>query len=96
MSAATSPDTPDSSPPPADNDTTKEEGISEAMRAEEREMMRIHQEEQAKRDEEMAEERRKDIEGGKQNVDKKFKALEHLLNQSKVNPPTEDSWETTS
>ncbi|KAF2430164.1 SNF2 family helicase/ATPase-like protein PasG [Tothia fuscella] len=84
MSAAESIDTPNTSPPPADNDTTKEEGISEAMRAEEEEMMRKRQEEQTKRDKEMAKERRKDIEGGSKNVDKKFKALEHLLNQSKL------------
>jgi ATP-dependent DNA helicase len=62
----------------------KEQGISEAMRLEEEQMQQRRQQQQAKRDEEMAQERRKDVEGGEQVVDKKFKALEYLLNQSKV------------
>jgi hypothetical protein len=62
----------------------KENGISEAMRLEEEQMEQKRQQEQAKRDEEMAQERQKDVAGGEQVVDKKFKALEFLLNQSKV------------
>jgi ATP-dependent DNA helicase len=61
-----------------------EHGISEAMRHEEEQMEQKRQREQAKRDEEMAKERQKDVSGGEKVVDKKFKALEFLLNQSKV------------
>jgi ATP-dependent DNA helicase len=61
-----------------------EQGISEAMRLEEEQIQQKRQQQQAKRDEEMAQERQKDVEGGEQVVDKKFKALEYLLNQSKV------------
>jgi hypothetical protein len=80
--------TPNSSPPPADIQTMKEHGISEAMRLEEEQMEQKRQKEQAKRDEEMAQERQKDVAGGEQVVDKKFKALEFLLNQSKVRTHT--------
>lgn len=54
------------------------------MREEEEKMARIREKEEAKRDEHMAKERKKDIEGGKEVVDTKFKALEYLLSQSKV------------
>lgn len=37
-----------------------------------------------KREREMAAEREKDIKGGKEVVDQKYKALEYLLNQSKL------------
>ncbi|KAF2101696.1 SWI/SNF chromatin remodeling complex component [Rhizodiscina lignyota] len=47
-------------------------------------MARIREKEEAKRDERMAKERRKDVEGGKEVVDQKFKALEYLLSQSKL------------
>ena len=54
------------------------------MRLEEEEMLRKRQRDQAQRDEAMARERQKDIDGGTLGVDKKFKQLEYLLNQSKV------------
>lgn len=71
-------DTPDSSPPP-END-----GVSEAMLREENEMAEKRREEQIRRDKEMEQQRKKDLKGGKGQTDSKFKALEYLLNQSKV------------
>jgi ATP-dependent DNA helicase len=76
--------TPDSSPPPADVETMAESGISEAMRHEEEKMQQKTKQDQARRDEEMAKERQKDVEGGEEVVDKKFKSLEYLLKKSKV------------
>lgn len=76
--------TPACSPPPSDNDATKDAEISDAMKREEEAMTRKAQKEQEKRDKAMEEERKKDLEAGSDNVDKKFKALEYLLNQSKV------------
>lgn len=76
--------TPASSPPPSDDDAIKDVDISDAMKREEEAMTRKSQKEQEKRDKAMEEERKKDLEAGSDNVDKKFKALEYLLNQSKV------------
>ncbi|KAF2231096.1 SWI/SNF chromatin remodeling complex component [Viridothelium virens] len=47
-------------------------------------MMEASNAEEAKRAERLEKERKKDLEGGTQEVDKKYKALEHLLSQSKV------------
>jgi len=77
--------TPGSSPAISDNDATKQDpSISNAMQHEEDKMMKKRQKEQAQRDEAMEKQRQKDLEAGSEQVDKKFKALEHLLNQSKV------------
>ena len=54
------------------------------MRTEEEEMMRASNIEEAKRAERLEKERKQEMEGGTQEVDKKYKALEHLLSQSKV------------
>lgn len=63
-------------------------GISEAMLREEERMRRVAEKKQAARDEKMEAERRKDLNAGTEAVDKKFKALEYLLNQSKVSRST--------
>jgi ATP-dependent DNA helicase len=78
--------TPASSPPAAryDNDAKMEDGISEAMRREEEAMRRKREKEEAERDVRMERERQKDLEAGSEEVDKKFKALDFLLSQSKV------------
>lgn len=54
------------------------------MQDEEDHISRQHDREEAKRDERMAKERQKDIDGGQKVMDQKFKALEYLLNQSKL------------
>ena len=54
------------------------------MEKEEAEMAEQRKKTDAKRDREMAAEREKDIKGGKEVVDQKYKALEYLLNQSKL------------
>jgi len=87
ISAESAQTTPASSPPPSDNDATKAARISDAMKQEEEAMTRKAQREQAQRDEAMEQERQKDLEAGSETVDKKFKALEYLLNQSKVCDP---------
>jgi hypothetical protein len=81
--------TPASSPSPSDHDTSKEAAISDAMKREEEAMARKAQKEQAQRDDVMEKERKKDLEAGSETVDKKFKALEYLLNQSKVHTSPE-------
>lgn len=73
--------TPATSPPPEQDE---DKGISRAMREEEEKMAQKRQKEESKRDERMAKERQKDVDGGKDVVDQKFKALEYLLSQSKV------------
>jgi ATP-dependent DNA helicase len=62
----------------------KDTGISEAMLREEERMRKAAEKKQAARDNKMEAERRKDLSAGTEAVDKKFKALEYLLNQSKV------------
>ncbi|QDS71017.1 hypothetical protein FKW77_007976 [Venturia effusa] len=84
VSAQSTQTTPASSPPPSDNDAKADVEISDAMKREEEAMARKAQKEQEKRDRAMAEERKKDLKAGSENVDKKFKALEYLLNQSKL------------
>jgi ATP-dependent DNA helicase len=58
--------------------------LSEAMIKEEERMQKASEKAQAARDKKMELERRKDVDAGADAVDKKFKALERLLNQSKV------------
>lgn len=72
--------TPATSPPPESPDN----GVSESMQKEE-EQMRLNREKRERQHEKKLEkERQKDIDGGKDAVDSKFKALEYLLSQSKV------------
>jgi ATP-dependent DNA helicase len=54
------------------------------MEKEERRMAEARRKQDEKREREFAAERKKDIEGGKEVVDQKFKALEYLLSQSKL------------
>ena len=58
------------------------------MRREEETMTKKREKEDAKRDDEMAKKRQEDLAAGSGEVDKKFKALEYLLNQSKVWQPS--------
>lgn len=60
------------------------EPVSESMKSEEQKLQTAHEKEEAKREEELKRQRQQDLSGGKGAVDKKFKALEYLLNQSKV------------
>jgi outer membrane phospholipase A len=59
-------------------------GISETMRREDAEIAKRLAKEEERHDAEMAEKRKAIVEEGSSAADKKFKALEHLLNQSKV------------
>ena len=58
--------------------------ISSNMEAEEANMAEARRVKEEKRDQELEAERQKDLKGGKKVVDTKFKALEYLLNQSKL------------
>ncbi|THZ89885.1 SWI/SNF chromatin remodeling complex component [Aureobasidium pullulans] len=58
--------------------------ISSNMEAEEAKMAEARRVQEEKRDKELEAEREKDRKGGKKVVDTKFKALEYLLNQSKL------------
>ncbi|KAK5121681.1 hypothetical protein LTR85_004853 [Meristemomyces frigidus] len=73
---------PASTPPtsPEDND----DGPTKAMQQEEARMAELRRKEDAKRERKMAAEREKDIKGGPEAVDSKYKALEYLLSQSKL------------
>ncbi|KAI9706991.1 MAG: hypothetical protein M1820_004579 [Bogoriella megaspora] len=59
-------------------------GVSETMRVEEEKMLAASNTEEAARADKLEKDLKKDIEGGTEGVDKKYKALEHLLSQSKV------------
>ena len=59
-------------------------GPTEAMLAEEKRMAEARSKQNAKRDRELAAERKRDAEGGNEAVDQKYKALEYLLSQSKL------------
>jgi ATP-dependent DNA helicase len=61
------------------------DGVSDAMQKEEEQLRKNREKEDARQEAKFEEERRKDAEGGQQFLDSKFKALEYLLNQSKVN-----------
>ncbi|KAG9842021.1 SWI/SNF chromatin remodeling complex component, partial [Aureobasidium melanogenum] len=63
---------------------TEKSEISSNMEAEEAKMAEARRVEEEKRDKELEAERQKDLKGGKKVVDTKFKALEYLLNQSKL------------
>lgn len=67
-----------------DNEVKTEDGVSQAMQKEEEAMLRKREKEDSNYAERMQKERAKDLAGGIGEVDKKFKALEYLLNQSKV------------
>jgi len=74
--------TPASSPPPAEMDN--KDGISKDLQQEEDRMRAQREKDDAKRDAQLAEERRQDIKSGKAVLDKKFQQLEFLMNKSKV------------
>ncbi|KAG9688920.1 SWI/SNF chromatin remodeling complex component, partial [Aureobasidium melanogenum] len=63
---------------------TEKSEISSNMEAEEAKMAEARRVEEEKRDKELEAKRQKDLKGGKKVVDTKFKALEYLLNQSKL------------
>ncbi|THX32528.1 SWI/SNF chromatin remodeling complex component [Aureobasidium pullulans] len=63
---------------------TEKSEISSNMEAEEAKMAEARRVQEEKRDKELEAEREKDRKGGKKIVDTKFKALEYLLNQSKL------------
>jgi ATP-dependent DNA helicase len=63
---------------------TEKSEISSNMEAEEAKMAEARRVQEEKRDKELEAEREKDRKGGKKVVDTKFKALEYLLNQSKL------------
>ncbi|KXT06631.1 hypothetical protein AC578_8501 [Pseudocercospora eumusae] len=72
------------STPPTSPETRDGGGTTEAMEKEEARMVEARRKEDEKREKKMAAERAKDIKGGKEAVDSKYKALEYLLNQSKL------------
>ena len=72
-----------SSTPPTSPDA-RDGGPTEAMEKEEARMADLRRKQDEKREREMAAEREKDIKGGKEVVDQKYKALEYLLSQSKL------------
>lgn len=61
-----------------------EDTVSATMLAEEERMRELSERDEAKRNQRLEAERKKDLDGGKEVVDSKFKALEYLLSQSKV------------
>ncbi|KAG9553463.1 SWI/SNF chromatin remodeling complex component, partial [Aureobasidium melanogenum] len=63
---------------------TEKSEISSNMEAEEAKMAEARRVKEEKRDQELEAERQKDLKCGKKVVDTKFKALEYLLNQSKL------------
>lgn len=58
--------------------------VPEHIRAEEEKMRKASHKQDMARNKKFEKERQKDIQGGEKVVDTKFKALEYLLNQSKV------------
>jgi ATP-dependent DNA helicase len=75
--------TPASSPPSVEMEDA-DHGVSKQMLAEEEQMRLRREKEDAKREAQLEKERKDDLEGGKEVLDSKFKALEHLMNKSKV------------
>lgn len=69
---------------PPTSPETRGDGPTEAMEKEERRMAEARRKQDEKRDRELAAERKKDMDGGKEVVDQKYKALEYLLSQSKL------------
>ena len=72
------------STPPTSPETRGGGGPTEAMEKEEAKMGEARRKQDGKREREMADEREKDLKGGKEVVDTKYKALEYLLSQSKL------------
>lgn len=77
------PDAMPASTPPTSPDTV-EDGPTKVMEEEEEKMAEIRRKEDEKRERKMAAEREKDLKGGPEAVDSKYKALEYLLSQSKL------------
>ncbi|KAF2502490.1 ISWI chromatin-remodeling complex ATPase ISW2 [Lophium mytilinum] len=75
--------TPASSPPPVEMEDV-DHGVSKEMLAEEEQMRVRREKEDAKREAQLEKERKEDLQGGKEVLDTKFKALEHLMNKSKL------------
>lgn len=71
------------STPPTSPDTG-DGGPTEAMQKEEARMAEVRRKEDEKRERKLAAAREKDIKGGPEAVDSKYKALEYLLSQSKL------------
>ena len=71
------------STPPTSPETSGD-GLTEAMEREERRMAEVRRKQDEKREREFSAVRQKDMEGGEEVVDQKFKALEYLLSQSKL------------
>ena len=59
-------------------------GVSKEMQAEEEQMRLKREKDDLKREQKMEKGRQEDLKGGKEVLDTKFKALEHLLSKSKV------------
>ncbi|KAI5238217.1 SWI/SNF chromatin remodeling complex component [Aureobasidium subglaciale] len=74
----------DGAKPPTPSLKTEKSEISSNMEAEEAKVVEARKAQEAKRDKELEAERQKDIKGGTKVVDGKYKALEFLLNQSKL------------
>lgn len=64
--------------------TSPEDGPTEAMQREETRMAELRRKEEEKREKKLAAERAKDLQGGGEAVDTKYRALEYLLSQSKL------------
>lgn len=73
-----------STPPTSPEDVGGVGGLTEAMEKEESQMAEQRRKEDEERDRKLAAEREKDMKGGKEVVDTKYKALEYLLSQSKL------------
>ena len=75
--------TPASSPPPVEMEDVNN-GVSKEMQVEEEQMRLKREKDDLKREQKMEKERQEDLKSGKEVLDTKFKALEHLLSKSKV------------
>lgn len=64
--------------------TSPEDGPTEAMQKEEARMAEARHKEEQKREKKLAADRAKELKGGGEAVDTKYKALEYLLSQSKL------------
>jgi len=75
--------TPASSPPPVEMEFVNN-GVSKEMQVEEEQMRLKREKDDLRREQKMEKKRQEDLKGGKEVLDNKFKALEHLLSKSKV------------
>ncbi|KAH7026877.1 SNF2 family N-terminal domain-containing protein [Macrophomina phaseolina] len=73
-----------SSPPPAEDPAMENAAVPDSLLKEEERMRQAREKSDLAREKVLAKERQKDIEGGAEAVDTKFKALEYLLSQSKL------------